>query len=168
MAGSSVGVLATRQFATHFRDCLARGPQELKIVSPFITAFPPYKRTSDFCVDAIKRGVSKILIVTRPPESDVATLTKIEADLLVNNGVDLRIRTSPTLHSKIYVFLYEANRFAAFVGSANFTKGGFVDNDETVTFIQKLDDRLPVFREIERLEKQGAFPYSHWKTQSTR
>lgn len=168
MAGSFVGVLATRQFARQFRACLARGPQELKIVSPFISAVPPFSSTSDFCVAAIKRGVNRILIVTRPPESDTATLTKGEADLLVRNGVDLRIRTAPKLHSKIYMFIYEENQYAAFVGSANFTKGGFVENDETVTLIQRLDDRLPVVKEIERLESHGAFPYSYWKLQAQR
>jgi phosphatidylserine/phosphatidylglycerophosphate/cardiolipin synthase-like enzyme len=155
-------VLATRAFNRQFRDCLARGPVSLLIVSPFMKAYPPWKDVFAFCEFAIKRGISNVTIVTTPPGWHAAALSKSEADLIESAGIDLRIRASK-LHSKVYFFVYEGQSYTAFVGSANFTQGGFVDNDETMAMMQRLEDRPEIQREVDRLTTYGSFPYSSWK-----
>ncbi len=128
-----------------------------------MTCFSPCKGVLEFCEFVLGRGTSQITIVTRPPESQGATLRRVEAEQIEVAGVDLRIRKSPDLHSKIYFFAYDDAVFAAFIGSANFTKGGFEDNDETMTMIQNLEDRPEVQRELNRLTMFGSYPYSSWK-----
>lgn len=160
----TLAVLHTRTFHRRFKDCIARGPKSLVIVSPFVTNIPPWRSTAEFCAFLFKRGVTGLIIVTRPPDGSNGCLTKVDADQLESSGVDLRIRTDPDLHSKVYYFQYDEQTYAAFIGSANFTKGGFVDNDETMAMIQNLDDHSEVQREVTRLTAFGAYPYSHWKT----
>lgn len=164
MGGSSIRVLGTRIFNREFSNCLARGPSNLFIVSPFVTSHPPWESTAQFCEHAIKRGVGRLVLVTRPPDSGGATLSRLEADVLETVGVDLRIRVEPDLHSKIYFFVYDETVFTAFIGSSNFTRGGFCDNTETMTMIQRQNDRSEVVREWEKISSYGAFPYSYWKT----
>jgi len=164
MSGGGIRVLGTRVFNREFSNCLARGPNSLLIVSPFVTSYPPWKSTAQFCEHVLKRGANRLALVTKPPGSGGATLSGLEADVLETVGVDLRIRPAPDLHSKIYFFIYDETVFTAFIGSSNFTRGGFCDNDETMTMIQNQSDRREVSKEWDRISSYGAYPYSHWKS----
>ncbi len=103
------------------------------------------------------------MIVTRPPGSERETLSLQEAEILVGMGVDLKIRKQPPLHSKIYFFSFQEGDYTAFVGSANFTIGGFERNDESVAFFRDARHRKIIDKEVDRLTKYGSLPFNHWR-----
>lgn len=167
---ANIRVHPTRQFASSFRALLAEGPSALTIVSPFLTAVRGWGSVLHFSKFVLSRGTSKLEIVTCPPLSDNHGLewpnciTQSEADLIEAAGVLLKIR-EPNLHSKVYYFEFaDPKRYAAFIGSGNFTSGGFERNDETMVRIEHPDDHLEVLREVERLSAYGSFPYHIWKS----
>jgi phosphatidylserine/phosphatidylglycerophosphate/cardiolipin synthase-like enzyme len=123
---------------------------------------------SEFARFVLSRGETELMIVTRPPGSESETLSLEEAEVLVSLGVDLKIRCKPPLHSKIYFFSFIEGDYTAFVGSANFTKGGFERNDESIACFKDKQYRKTVNKELERLTQVGAFPYNYWKIELAR
>jgi phosphatidylserine/phosphatidylglycerophosphate/cardiolipin synthase-like enzyme len=164
---ASIQVHATRAFARAFRACLADGPVAITIVSPFLTPVAPWESTLAFARFVIARGAEKVEIVTQPPLPDHALdrnkITLAEAELIEAEGVLLKIRDTD-LHSKVYVMRYaDPERTVAFIGSSNFTQGGFERNDETMVQIGHPDDMPVVEREVSRLTTYGSFPFYAWK-----
>ncbi|AYZ66753.1 NgoFVII family restriction endonuclease [Burkholderia multivorans] len=167
---ANVKVLPTRQFAASFRSFLAEGPTALTIVSPFLTPVKGWESLLQFSKFVLSRGTSKLEIVTCPPLNDnhgmerPNCITRKEAELIEAEGVSLKIRET-NLHAKLYYFEFEEPaRYAAFIGSSNFTSGGFERNDETMVRIEHPDDHSEVLREIARLSTNGSFPYQIWKS----
>jgi len=161
-----IRVLQTRSFARSFSDCLARNPLKIQIVAPFMDKPLAFPSVSSFSSFVLGRGVKYLEITTIPPDSKGGSLRKDEADLLEKLGVALKIRTNPFLHSKIYYFEFDNPSFFAFIGSANFSLGGFSSNDETMVEITSTEDQVPVRKELERLTGLGALPYHAWKSNS--
>ena len=93
-------------------------------------------------------------------------MTQTQAEAIVRLGVDLLIRSSPQLHSKIYYFKFGDGTQTAFVGSANFTMGGFDRNDETMAMLRDSIDNKRVGAELERLSGRGSVSYLNWKAVS--
>jgi phosphatidylserine/phosphatidylglycerophosphate/cardiolipin synthase-like enzyme len=167
---ANVRVYPTRQFAASFRSLLAEGPSSLTIVSPFLTPVKGWASVLEFTRFVISRGTQTLEIVTCPPLLDdhgqisPNIITRTEADLISAEGVSLKIREC-NLHAKLYYFEFEdPKRYAAFVGSSNFTAGGFERNDETMVRIEHPDDHGEVLKEVTRLSTYGSFPYHVWKT----
>jgi phosphatidylserine/phosphatidylglycerophosphate/cardiolipin synthase-like enzyme len=167
---ANVKVYPTREFAASFRSSLAEGPEALTIVSPFLTPVKGWKSVLEFAKFVLSRGTQKLEIVTCPPlpnnhgQANPSLITLAEADLIEAEGVSLKIRDTK-LHAKLYYFeFHDPKRYAAFVGSSNFTLGGFERNDETMVKIEHPDDHAEILREVTRLSGLGSFPYYIWKT----
>jgi len=158
-----VEVLPTKSFKSKFLMSVGRCPVEMILISPYMGAIPGYSSSIDFARFVLSRDATRLMIVTRPPSSEKETLSVQEAEILERMGVDLRVRTQPPLHSKVYFFLFQEGDYSAFVGSANFTIGGFKRNDESVAFFRDVGHRTVIDKEVRRLTTFGAFPFSQWK-----
>ncbi|MCG8603521.1 phospholipase D-like domain-containing protein [bacterium] len=158
-------ILPTKPFRTTFMQCIGRHPKSLCIVSPFIGNIPGIGGIMDFARLVLREDDTTLQIVTRPPSTsnDTTTLTKIQAEALSTLGVDLLIRMSPLLHSKVYQFNFREGDRASFVGSANFSRGGLELNDESVAFFQSEGENDRVKAELDRLRGKGTKPYHLWK-----
>lgn len=154
-------ILHTREFREEFYRCMSRNPDRLRMAVPYITGIPGWEKPSQFSLHVAGNGC-ELSIVTGEPGGSGGVLSKEQADLMLAHGVNLRIRTSPFLHAKIYQFVFPMGHRVAFVGSANFTMGGFTKNDEIVAFFSKKSDNDGVARQFERLEA-GGIDYHHWK-----
>jgi phosphatidylserine/phosphatidylglycerophosphate/cardiolipin synthase-like enzyme len=84
------------------------------------------------------------------------------AKQLALEGVEIFIRATPYLHAKFYHFDYMRGFYRSFVGSSNFTIGGFERNYELVAELEGVGTRSPSHREIARMGDQGAMPYNVW------
>ena len=161
-------ILATRGFKTSFLRCVGRHPITLRVASPFIGKIPGVGSVVDFARVLLKEPNRKIQLTTLPPGrgNDVVSLEQAEALSVL--GVDLRFRSSPPLHSKVYQFEFLEGDRAAFIGSANFTTGGFQRNDETVSLFRDQKDNEKVKAELDRLSGVGSIPFHIWKIQNIR
>lgn len=142
-------------------ECLSRRPLALQVAVPYIGKIPPYGSIVELSRTFLARDSEFFQIVTRPPDSGDGTIRWSEANLIVAMGVDLMIRRH--LHSKVYQFTFPEGDRASFVGSANFTLGGFERNDETVVFFRTKEDNDAVARELDRISGHGSLEFSHWK-----
>jgi phosphatidylserine/phosphatidylglycerophosphate/cardiolipin synthase-like enzyme len=140
------------------------------MVSPYLTPIRGWDSVLQFTRFVMSRGTEKLEIVTCPPLANNHTLdapnliTHGEAELIEAAGVSLKIRDTK-LHAKLFYFEFEdPRRYAAFIGSSNFTAGGFERNDEIMVRIEHPDDRIEVRRQVDRLSMYGSFPYNVWKT----
>lgn len=161
-----VRILPTRLFRLEFMQCIGRHPTAMRVVSPFIGKLPAFENIVEFARDLLRYETCTFQVVTQPPGSGSDRLTHTQAEAIVRLGVDLLVRSSPTLHSKIYHFKFADDRQTAFVGSANFTLGGFNRNDETMAMMIHSVHNRAVRAELDRLSGRGSIPYSHWKAQS--
>ena len=165
MISKEIEIQQTKVFRSAFRKALKR-PCALTMVSPYITAFKPWTSILKFAQFFITRHEKPFTLITRPPGSTNSILSLSEALNLSSMQVDLKIRTSPTLHSKIYFFEYDQGDYTAFVGSANLTRGGFEKNDETVAQFRSASHKPEIIAEITRLNGKGAFPFEYWRNQN--
>ena len=138
----------------------------LIIISPFITAIKPWKSINEFAKFFLNKHSGTLSFVTRPPSHDQGLLDSSMADLLSAIGVNLIIRSQPPLHSKIYFFDYFTGDYTAYIGSANFTKGGFENNDESIVKIRSTDHKTSILKEVTRLTGNGAVPYNVWRSRN--
>lgn len=133
------------------------------MVAPYITGIPgwdPVPRLAEFL---IKRECA-MKIITGIPDAESGSLSKIHADLMVGYGVEILIHTQPFLHAKMYQFTFHEGDRAAFVGSANFSIGGFDRNHEIVAFFTQKGDNDRVADQFEILMAVGANYHSwEWK-----
>lgn len=156
-------ILYTRLFKSKFMQCLSRYPLNLQIAVPFIGKIPDFGSISDFSRFIMSRGDCNFQLITRPPKSGKQNLiSPEEAAIIAGMGVDLMIRCGNTLHSKIYQFTFREGDRAAFVGSANFSMGGFKTNHETMAYFQGKGENDEVAKEID-LIAHGAYDFAHWR-----
>lgn len=162
---SRINLFSRRPFEARFRSLLAEGPKTLTVVSPFVTAISPWPSVTAFFEFAQRRGIESLELVTKPPNNLASNgvLTFAEATAISQLGVTLKIRDTD-LHSKIYFFGFEdSKRYAAFIGSSNFTKGGFEVNDESNVLVQHPEELPSILKELGRLCGQGSFPFDSWR-----
>lgn len=164
----SVEILSTRGFKMAFLASLSRPVSGLSVVSPFITPIPGFKTTHNFFRNFVNRHPdASVVLVTRPPnDARQEVLSWQEAQLIEALGVNVRIWSSPPLHSKVYYFKYAEGDYSSFVGSANFTKGGFESNVETTAHWRGVDRHDPVERELARLANYGSVNLLQWKVKT--
>ena len=116
----------TRSFRHKFITSLSEVIDSVVICSPYFGKLPaPFNTVFDFCIDLKKRGVENIQIITRPPGSDHTAIPLELAKRLAAEDVEIFVRCNPYLHAKMYHFEYNKGYFRSFIGSSNFTKGGF-------------------------------------------
>lgn len=158
-------ILSTRNFKRKFFECVSRNPLSLRVASPYIGELPSFKTIIRFTQHLLREDGVRLQIITCPPSLSERTnyLSLSYADIIVKLGVDLLIRTNPNLHSKVYQFQFREGDKASFVGSANFSKGGFERNDETVALFRDPETNKEVESELNRLAGFGSFPFLMWK-----
>lgn len=153
----------TREFKNRFISSMSEAISHAVICSPFFDKLPtPFGDVAGFCRFLNVRGTKSIHIITRPPGSDAQAMSKEVAKILAAQGVEIFIRAKPYLHAKMYHFEYERGYFRTFVGSANFTLGGFERNHELVTEMEGTGDTSPCHVEIARMAQTGALTYNAW------
>ena len=135
----------------------------MTIVSPFVTPIPGFASTVEFFgILASRMPSASFDFVTAPPhDRQQNVLSWYEANLIAQLGVTLMIRPR-NLHSKVYYLRYPEGDSSSFVGSANFTKGGFQTNDETVAYWRRSEPDLEVERELARLTGPGSYELLQW------
>ena len=161
--GPSVEVLSTRLFNRRFLGSLSRELDKLTIVSPFVTPIPGFQSTLAFFQFLSTRmpEASLDLVTTPPNDSKDSGLGWHEAALITQLGVGLVIRPSK-LHAKVYYLRFLEGDSSSFVGSANFTKGGFQTNFETVAYWRRSEPDTEVERELSRLTGPGSYNLIQW------
>lgn len=154
----------TRAFKNRFISALSDPISTVIISSPFFdTLPPPFEDVVGFCRFLQRRGVESIQIITRPPGCDSAAMKKDVAKELSALGVELFIRENPYHHAKMYHLEYMKGYFRCFVGSANFTKGGFERNYEIMAEMEGVGDASPCHRELKRMQETGGtVTYHAW------
>ena len=156
-------VYYTREFKKRFISSFSEAIDRMVICSPYIgRLFSPFNSILEFCRTQISRGTREIQIITCPPGSGNSTISKETARHLESQGVEIFIRMSPNLHAKLYHFEYIKGYFRSFVGSSNFSLGGFENNHELVAEIEGVGENTPFHREIDRLLGKGTQPYRNW------
>lgn len=160
-------VHVTKNYKRSFLDAISAGPTRIFLCSPFIGSLPirEYPTVFKFCRFLLRRGVQEIELITRRPGADADHITGDEAKHLASEGVDLKFRLKPHLHAKVYYFEYRFGNFTAFIGSSNFTKGGFDRNHEVMAEINGTGKHTSCHREMERLRGQGTLTYKSWLRQ---
>lgn len=158
----SVTVLSTRSFRRTFFRGLSRVIEEMTVISPFVTTVPGFKTTHEFFGFLVTRMPDALFILVTKPPSDIDNnvLSHQEANLIARLGVNVVIRKS--LHSKVYYLRYPEGDTSSFVGSANFTKGGFERNDETIAHWRRGHADVSMEREVARLTGRGAYSLMQW------
>jgi phosphatidylserine/phosphatidylglycerophosphate/cardiolipin synthase-like enzyme len=146
-----------------FFGSVAQNPVALTVVAPYIDRLPGYASAVDFLLQIAARHDIEIQVVTGAPDSGQGTITMADAERLDRNGIDIRIRVNPFVHAKIYYIRYREQGYRAFIGSSNFTMGGFERNDECVAVFAEQRDRPDLERRISNLVMYGAYPLRMWK-----
>lgn len=164
---SFVQILHTAAFRRLFWALVNQEPTHLVIVSPFLGGLPNFSTTVEFARYFLRTGTSKFTLITRPPRAvgqkgGEGIIDRHQAEALIALGVNLLVRKSPLLHSKVYQLHLADGSRVSFVGSANFSMGGFQTNDETVVFLKGRDENTQVDLELARLAGYGSFPYREW------
>lgn len=158
-------LLMTRNFRNQFISSFSEPIDSILICSPFFDKLPaPFGNIIGFCALMQRRGTEDIQIVTRPPTGSDLTLTTSVAKQLNEMGVKIFVRTKPYLHTKLYHIEYTTGRFKTFIGSANFTSGGFERNTELMAELQGSGNDTACHREIARMRDIGALSYEAWVT----
>ena len=154
----------TREFKKKFLSSFSDAIDRLVICSPYIgKLFKPFNDIFEFCRQQKLRGTREIQLITSPPRTGSdSSISKEVANNLALEGVEIFFRSSPTLHAKLYHFDYDKGYFRSFVGSSNFSLGGFENNYELVAEIEGVGVDTPFHREINRLMGPGALPYQNW------
>lgn len=153
----------TKNFRQQFAGSFSEPIQTILICSPFFDKLPePFKDIVSFCALMQRRGTDDIQIVTRPPIGFSGSMTPDTAKLLSEMGVQIFVRARPYFHAKMYHIEYESGRFKTFVGSANFTKGGFERNFELVAELQGSGGGTACHREIATMREKGALTFEAW------
>lgn len=158
-------ILHTRQFREAFHRCLSQYPVKFQMAVPYITGIPHWHPVTDFCSFLLAREC-ELDIITGPPGRGSGSLSQVHAKIMGDQGVNLRIHSGTTLHAKAYQFTFAEGHRAAFVGSSNFSNGGFEKNDEIVAFFSEKCDNDGVARQIERLSGVSV-EYHLWKIRET-
>ena len=120
---------------------------EIIVVSPFL---------SDDCKSIIEesKGLKKITIITNLEKYDDTASKVISlyeySEICKNHNIDFVLKNDGKLHGKVYIFLKEGKSIGVLVTSANFTKNGFINNNEYGLFTT---DRLIQEQIIQEVNK---------------
>ena len=120
---------------------------EIIVVSPFL---------SDDCKSIIEesKGLKKIIIITNLEKYDDTASKVISlyeySEICKNHNIDFVLKNDGKLHGKVYIFLKEGKSIGVLVTSANFTKNGFINNNEYGLFTT---DRLIQEQIIQEVNK---------------
>ncbi|MGC1782591.1 MAG: phospholipase D family protein, partial [Acidobacteriaceae bacterium] len=106
---------------------LADQPCDVFLVSPFFS-------NDELLTDLLQRQCTVRLIVRLGSRTDPGSLTR----LVQKPGIQIRYFTSPTFHTKLYIF----GQRGALVGSANLTKAGVSSNREVAITVDPADERF--------------------------
>ncbi len=159
-------LLVTKHFREKFITSFNEPIDSILLCSPFFDKLPaPFNNVLEFCTLMQNRGARTIQIVTRPPTGKDNALEQSVAKLLNERGVGIFVRSKPYFHAKLYHIEYSTGRFKTFIGSANFTTGGFERNHELMAELQGSGKETACHREIARMRDVGALPYEKWVTQ---
>ncbi|MCM3584230.1 phospholipase D family protein [Mesobacillus maritimus] len=114
--------LISKDLLNQFQELLEKTEGELNIISPFIGT-----QTANMLADWLKDNPSVVCnVITRFYREDfverVSSIYGLERLLHANANIFALV----DLHSKLYLF----DTHSTIIGSANFTKGGFVSNHE--------------------------------------
>ena len=158
----------TRQFYHRFLSSLSDPIREIVICSPYFGKLPaPYSDVVAFCVHQQRRGVESIRVITGPPGKRSTAMPVPVARELVTKKVEVFVYMNPILHAKLYHIEYRKGYFRSFVGSSNFTIGGFENNHELMAEMEGVGLNSPCHREIERmLKSNGTVTYEAWVAKS--
>ena len=159
-------ILSTRKFRESFYNQLSLSPKNVRIASPFVGKIPGFGTLANLARIILKEENVSMELITRPPDSDKATITEGMAEAVVALGVELVVRHSPLLHSKVYQVTFENGSRAGYVGSANLTNGGLKQNDETMALFLSAEENHQIKLELDRLFGSGAVPYRLWKAKN--
>ena len=159
-------ILSTRKFRESFYRHISLHPIRIRIAVPFVGKIPGFGTLADFARVLLRENNVSMELITRPPDANSATITQEMAEAVVAIGVELVVRHSPPLHSKVYQVTFANGERAAYVGSANLTEGGFNRNDETMALLRSVDENHRVELELDRLSNYGAVPYRLWKAKN--
>jgi len=158
-------ILHTRRFFNAFTKCISDRPSVVDIVVPYIGE-SRLGGIVRFAEILLKRECQFNLTTARPSTAP-NRISAAEAQRLVRLGVELRIHGNrPMLHSKIYQFTYPVKDPAlddvvrvAFVGSANFSRGGLETNVETMACFRGPKSNGRVAATIASIAS-GSYPYN--------
>lgn len=158
-------ILHTRSFRKLFWSLVGQGPTDMAIVSPYLGGLPEFDSTVAFAQYVMRVAGTSLTLITRPPLGGGADgiITETEANGLEALGVNLLVRQAPLLHSKVYRMTFGNGKQVGFVGSANFSLGGFCRNDETVAFFAASADNERIAYELARLGGEGTIAYAEWR-----
>jgi phosphatidylserine/phosphatidylglycerophosphate/cardiolipin synthase-like enzyme len=154
----------TRAFRQRFISSLSEQISHIVLCSPYFDSLPaPFGDVLGFCNFMQRRGTESIDIITRPPGTDLQALKLDTAKRLAAQGVRIFIRATPYLHAKMYHIEYAKGYYRTFVGSANFTIGGFDRNHEVVAEIEGVGIGSACHREIARMQElRSAQTFEAW------
>lgn len=157
-------VLYTKEFYRRFLYSLSEPIRQIVICSPYFDSLPePFRDVAYFCEFQKRKGVDCIRVITRPPGRGGSSLSVDSAKRLAMNDVELYVFMNPNLHAKLYHLEYRKGYYRSFVGSSNFTLGGFRRNHELVAEMEGVGNNSPCHREIERmLGSGGTMSYAAW------
>ena len=159
-------ILSTRKFRESFYRHLSLSPTRVRIAVPFVGKIPGFGNLPNLARIILKEENVSMELITRPPDTDTATITEAMAEAVLALGVELVVRHTPPLHSKVYQFTFPNGSRAAYVGSGNLTDGGFNKNDETMALLLSANENHKVKLELDRLSGHGAVPYRLWKAKN--
>ena len=159
----------TRMFRTRFYGNLQRSPVALSICAPYIGKIPGFGNVYQLALFFAQQGGKRFTVVTGPPGKEGGSLKPYLAEAMSKlDIVDLHVRTSPTLHAKLYHLRFDDGRGVGYVGSANLTKGGLSRNDEIMREMIEASDEMEVFTRFQEFTGPGSMPYHLWRVQSSR
>jgi len=158
-------ILITRKFKQQFMTCLQRHPVSLRIATPYIGRIPAFGDIVKFSYFFLREEGITFQLITCPPTTTETSqyISVANAEIIVKLGVDLIIHINPNLHSKVYQFSFNENYKVSFVGSANFSIGGFEKNAETVAMFLDPEINVRVEAELNRLAFYGSAGFAKWK-----
>ena len=162
-------LMRTRSFRRRLYGHLQGAPVDLSICVPYIGRIPGFRNIYHLAIYFAKQGGERFTVVTGPPGKEGGSLAPNMAEAISKlDVVDLRVRTSPFLHAKIYHLRFRDGRSVGYIGSANLTKGGLEGNDEVMGEMieaRETDAILSCFRQF---TGPGSLPYHLWRLQSAR
>ena len=156
-------ILSTRNFCNSFFRHISLA-KRIRIAAPYVGRVPGYGTLADFVRSVLQDDQTSLELITCPPGTANGTISEETADAIVALGVELLIHSTPPLHSKVYQVTFKNDNKAAYVGSANFSRNGLKNNDETMALLLSIDENRQVERELDRLSSgYGTVPYGQWK-----
>ena len=162
-------LLRTRSFRRRLYGYLQSAPVDLSICVPYIGSIPGFRNIYQLAIYFANQGGESFTVVTGPPGKEGGSLPIDMAEAISKlDVVDLRVRTSPFLHAKVYHLRFRDGRSVGYIGSANLTKGGLERNDEVMGEMIDPIEAKKILSCFQEFTGPGSVPYHLWRLQSTR